>query len=202
MVWPWKGMLSHPKRLTFLSGVAYYHQWKFNIDSANDGMEDVFQTWLHFGYHIHQIPRGVPLDITCTYWRWYMFNLWLNPLIQSYQTFQCENKIFASSIPSNNPGHGEGGDWKISWISKTAILHDYWSEIRASRIMNPFFFHTSKKVGLNWKKAFSGFPGFGEQNLTLVHPGLSEAENPEDYYYYSYYLHLGFHSIFCVFGTS
>ena len=60
-------MLSHPKRLTFLSGVTYYHQWKFNIDSANDGMEDVFQTWLHFGYHIHQISRGVPLDITGTY---------------------------------------------------------------------------------------------------------------------------------------
>ena len=64
--------------------------------------------------------------------------------------------------------------------------------------MNLFFFHTSKKWGSTEKKPFQVSLGLGKKNLTLVHPGLSEAENPEDYYYYSYYLHLGFHSIACV----
>ena len=58
-----------------------------------------------------------------------------------------------------------------------AILHDYWRKIRASRIMNLFFFHASKKWGSTEKTTFSGFPGFGEENLTLAHPGFAEAEH-------------------------
>ncbi len=53
---------------------------------------------------------------------------------------------------------------------------------------------TEKTLGVNWKNSFLRFPWvLLRKHLMLTHPGFAEAGQSEDYYYYySYYLHLGF----------